>query len=410
MSTQPAPVISSEISLSISTGYQESGAEEKPIEVQLRAELYAYRKKNAKREPLDPTYDFLLLQNSNCKRPLIFKDDMYKKFDADLREKVETYAKRYGTETPMDDARQYKIGRKRDTLDIDKMKAAFTLRECKDFEQKAFINTELAASKARRLDGFMIEEGIRKSRVESMALGLQERERKKTKLRDEKEFDKFKSKILETEKATLESKKALTLDEQEAKILEERLKQKEKESLEAQRLEKEHQARLLESQLAREQERRRELERRRANQEERLRMEREREEHLRKTRSLESPEQALQRIYAPMFQELWEMEFFDGTNPFRLVIDKHNCAAMGVPDYCTLIKKPMNLTYIREKVQGCKYSTLSQFFEDIELIISNCLLYNSDPTNPYNQAANVLKTKYISLRKQVLTNLQQAQS
>lgn len=408
MSTQPNQVNSSE-TLPVSSSHDVSEMEEKPLEVKLRAELYAYRKKTAKREPLDPTYDFLLLQNSNCKRPLIFKDDMYKKFHADLREKVETYAKRYGTENPMDDARQYKIGKKRDNLDTDKMKTTFTLRECKDFEQKAFINAELAANKARRLDGFMIEEGVRKKRIESMTLGLQERERKKTKLRDEKQFEKFKSKILDAEKAKLESKKALTLDEQEAKILEERLKQKEKESLEAQRLEKEQQARLLESQLAREQERRRELERRRANQEERLRMEREREEHLRKARSLESPEQALQRIYAPMFEELWEMEFFDGTNPFRLVIDKHNCATMGVPDYCTLIKKPMNLTYIREKVQGCKYSTLSQFFEDIELIISNCLLYNSDPTNPYNEAANVLKKKYIILRKQVLTNLQQAQ-
>lgn len=410
MNTQQTEGIAPEKMLSSSDQQQEGILEDKTFEVQLRTQLYACRKRIAKREPLNPTYDFLILENSNCKTPFVFKDDFYKKFHSDLREKVEGYARRYGTENPMADARQFKIGSKREGFDTEKMRAAFTLREFKDHEQKTYINAELAANKARRLDSCMIEEGVRKKRIESMALGLQERERMKARLRDGNEFETFKMKILEAEKINFGSKSALTTEQEEAKRLEEKLKQKEMESLEAQRREKEQKALLLESQLAREQERRRELERRRASQEERIRMERDREEQLRRLRSLESPEQALQRIYAPMFDELWEMEFFDGTNPFRLVIDSHNCDMMGVPDYCQVIKKPMNLTYIRQKVQGSKYSALSEFFEDIELVISNCLLYNNDPSNPYHQAANLLKTRYIELRKQVLMNLQQSQS
>ena len=79
---------------------------------------------------------------------------------------------------------------------------------------------------------------------------------------------------------------------------------------------------------------------------------------------------------------------------------------MGAPDYCQVIKNPMNLTYVREKVSDYKYETLQDFVQDIELIISNALLYNSDPNNPYHIAANEMKKKYIKLRKKVLMQLQ----
>jgi hypothetical protein len=157
----------------------------------------------------------------------------------------------------------------------------------------------------------------------------------------------------------------------------------------------------------REQERQRERDRQREEDRERMRMEQEREERMRKARKLETPQQALHRIYEPMFQNLWDMEFFDGTNPFRIVITKENCEFMGAPGYCEVVRKPMNLTWVREKVTGFKYDTLQEFFQDIELIISNALLYNSDPSNPYHKAANVMKSKYIELRKNVLMKVQE---
>jgi hypothetical protein len=107
-----------------------------------------------------------------------------------------------------------------------------------------------------------------------------------------------------------------------------------------------------------------------------------------------------------MFQALWDQDFFDGTNPFRIVITKENCAFMGAQGYCDIVKTPMNLTYVRTKVTDCKYETLQDFFQDIELIISNALLYNSDPNNAYHKAANMMKKKYIKLRKYLLNQLQ----
>ena len=238
-----------------------------------------------------------------------------------------------------------------------------------------------------------------------MSLGLQERERKKRR-RDGKLLSAVKQKMLEAETASLEKKKEFITDEKEAAVIEVQLRQKQEESIEARKNHMEEEERRRDVALARERERQRERERLREEEEERIRLEQERDERMRRARRMETPQQALHRIYEPMFQALWDMEFFEGSNPFRIDICKENCAAMGIPDYCDIIETPMNLTYVREKVAKYKYATLQDFFRDVELIISNALLYNSDPNNSYHKAANVMKKKYLKLRKKVLAQLQ----
>ena len=105
------------------------------------------------------------------------------------------------------------------------------------------------------------------------------------------------------------------------------------------------------------------------------------------------------------------MEFSNlhGTNPFRIVIDKENCAAMGVPDYCEIIDRPMNLTYIQQKVDSKSYVSLQEIFTDVELMITNALKYNSDPGNAFHIAAKEMKKKYRKMAKKVVAKLQQPQ-
>jgi hypothetical protein len=245
-----------------------------------------------------------------------------------------------------------------------------------------------------------------------MALGLQERERKK-KYREQnrKLLLAAKQKILAAEQATLEKEKALSsnLTDTEASALDEQLRLKEKEQLDAKDRQIEETERVRTIALAAKREREREKERLLSEEREREAYMREREEDLRRERSLETPQEALQRLYEPVFNALWDMEFSNlhppGINPFRIVIDANTCAAMGLHDYCDIIKNPMNLTFIREKVVNKQYITLQEFFEDVELMISNALLYNSDPNNEYHIAANVMKKKYIKLRKHVVEKL-----
>ncbi|XP_071354679.1 bromodomain adjacent to zinc finger domain protein 1A isoform X2 [Trachinotus anak] len=52
-----------------------------------------------------------------------------------------------------------------------------------------------------------------------------------------------------------------------------------------------------------------------------------------------------------------------------------------VPDYYDIIKKPIALSTIREKVNNCEYQTAGEYVADVELMFSNCLQYNPRHTN-----------------------------
>uniref|UniRef100_UPI00358F9370 bromodomain adjacent to zinc finger domain protein 1A-like n=1 Tax=Myxine glutinosa TaxID=7769 RepID=UPI00358F9370 len=48
-----------------------------------------------------------------------------------------------------------------------------------------------------------------------------------------------------------------------------------------------------------------------------------------------------------------------------------------VPDYYDIIKQPIALNMIREKLNSCHYQSASEFVRDIELMFSNCFAYNA---------------------------------
>lgn len=51
-----------------------------------------------------------------------------------------------------------------------------------------------------------------------------------------------------------------------------------------------------------------------------------------------------------------------------------------VPDYLDIVKHPMDLSTMREKLQRAEYSTLEQMEADFDLMIQNCLAYNNKDT------------------------------
>ncbi|BGP21743.1 Transcriptional activator spt7 [Rhodotorula toruloides] len=64
-----------------------------------------------------------------------------------------------------------------------------------------------------------------------------------------------------------------------------------------------------------------------------------------------------------------------------------------VPDYYDVIKRPMDLATLLKKVKQQSYRTKKAFAEDLDLIWSNCLLYNSHPSHPLRHSAEVLRAK-----------------
>ena len=67
----------------------------------------------------------------------------------------------------------------------------------------------------------------------------------------------------------------------------------------------------------------------------------------------------------------------------------------------------MNLTYIQQKVEKMEYESLHAFFADVDLMIKNALVYNSDPKNPYRIAAEEMKKRYKKHAKKIVQSLQQ---
>ncbi|SCV68560.1 BQ2448_681 [Microbotryum intermedium] len=64
-----------------------------------------------------------------------------------------------------------------------------------------------------------------------------------------------------------------------------------------------------------------------------------------------------------------------------------------VPDYYDIIKHPMDLATLAKRVKQQMYRTKKAFADDLDLIWSNCLLYNSHPGHPLRRSAEILRAK-----------------
>lgn len=49
---------------------------------------------------------------------------------------------------------------------------------------------------------------------------------------------------------------------------------------------------------------------------------------------------------------------------------------LDIPSYPKVVKKPMDLSTIRKKLENFEYSTAQKFFDDFKLMIRNCFLFN----------------------------------
>jgi len=375
MSTSPTPpatvaTAAAPADSSVPIEPQTEGVKEEELRRQLRLSL----KKLKSREPLEGTYKRWLMNGIvTPRKPVLVKDKAYKKLGSQLRSKVEQFVEKNCIgKDPFDRIAS------RQPLEESAMRAAFTLRDAKEHEQQALLEATLKAMP--KIDGR--DQVSRKRHFDSVAMFLQSREPSAS-FAAAGAAAAIRSKtpppVLSSSSAAGGSISASAVDVTE--------QARQKAELERQR----EQARI------------REAARRRREEEER----REREEEINRRNKAETPQQALHKLYYKIFKVLWDMEFaqLGNINPFRIVIDRENCASVGAPDYFDVIDKPMNLTYIKQKVDAMKYDSLSAFFADVDLMINNALKYNSDPGNPYHIAAQDLKKAYKKMAKQVLQHI-----
>ncbi|XP_071127682.1 bromodomain-containing protein 2-like [Mytilus edulis] len=69
--------------------------------------------------------------------------------------------------------------------------------------------------------------------------------------------------------------------------------------------------------------------------------------------------------------------------PFYQPVDP---IALGLYDYFEIVKKPMDLSTIKNNLECCLYKSVDEFSDDMMLLYQNCYLYSEPDTEIYKMA------------------------
>ena len=79
------------------------------------------------------------------------------------------------------------------------------------------------------------------------------------------------------------------------------------------------------------------------------------------------------RFCKEVLVEIQKPKHYSITNPFMIPVDP---VALNIPNYFTVIKRPMDISTVAKKLDEGNYSTAPEFEKDFRLIVSNCLRFN----------------------------------
>lgn len=89
--------------------------------------------------------------------------------------------------------------------------------------------------------------------------------------------------------------------------------------------------------------------------------------------------------YNQLLHLLNDLQNHNSSWPFLVPVDRDEVA-----DYYEVIKEPMDLSTMENKLEADQYSTPEEFIYDARLVYNNCRKYNSENT-PYTKSANKLE-------------------
>ncbi|CAM9482101.1 unnamed protein product [Ascophyllum nodosum] len=101
------------------------------------------------------------------------------------------------------------------------------------------------------------------------------------------------------------------------------------------------------------------------------------------------PSNNVKTVVKPLIAKLMAMKWAGWGNPFSVVIKRSN-APLG---YFDIVKRPMNLTYIRDNLNRNSYPTVRKVEDDLDLLVNNALAFNR-PSDPVYQQALELRAAY----------------
>jgi bromodomain-containing factor 1 len=94
-----------------------------------------------------------------------------------------------------------------------------------------------------------------------------------------------------------------------------------------------------------------------------------------------------------VLNQITSNKFQPQNNPFLVPVDP---VALNIPNYHQVIKHPMDLSTMRQKLKVGEYAKASEFKKDFELIVANCMTFNP-PGNPVRQLGAQLQKDFDGL-------------
>ena len=104
----------------------------------------------------------------------------------------------------------------------------------------------------------------------------------------------------------------------------------------------------------------------------------------RKVQKVTFSQEELHRALLPCVEKMWAQE--PEANPFRTPVDP---TALGIPDYFDIIKKPMDMSQIKRKLDVGTYTDPWQFVQDVYLMFENAWIYNRKTSRVYRYCSKV---------------------
>lgn len=92
----------------------------------------------------------------------------------------------------------------------------------------------------------------------------------------------------------------------------------------------------------------------------------------------------LRQALMPTLEKLYRQD--PESIPFRQPVDPQT---LGIPDYFDIVKKPMDLSTIKRKLDTGQYSDPWEYFDDVWLMFDNAWLYNRKTSRVYKYCTKV---------------------
>nr|VWO96631.1 Histone acetyltransferase [Ganoderma boninense] len=114
----------------------------------------------------------------------------------------------------------------------------------------------------------------------------------------------------------------------------------------------------------------------------------------RKPRKAKAPKNAVAAEQLKFCEKIWkdlhQKQHYQVAHAFYEPVDP---VKMGIPEYPKVIKKPMDLSTMKKKLDAGEYLTAEKFRDDFKLMIKNCMTFNP-PSNPVHEAGKALQNLF----------------